>query len=170
MKTITHRIAVLGLLLIGLFAVPTVSSAQTLLNTVTNSVAITDPGTTTFTVSATTNIVANAKLFVPLSGEIMCVQSIPVSGTVTVRRGCDGGGSLTATIPVTTTFIIITPTTDGAIGDKDMGGSCTRGLAQARYSPYINKINGNVWVCRSSLWQATNLRPLTYASLEPFTP
>lgn len=166
---ITHRIAAVVLLLIGLLAVPTTSRAQTVMNTITNSVAVTDTSTRVFTVSATTNVVANAELFVPLTGEIMCVQAVPVSGTVQVRRGCEG--TFAQPFAVTTTLVIIPlNATTGAIGDKDMGGACTRGQGYAAYSPYINRTNAWMWVCIGSVWKGGILKDETLKTLPPFTP
>lgn len=171
MKTNTLRAGVLGLLLIGLLAVPTASRAQTVMNTLTNSVAITATNTQTFTVSSTTNVTTNAEIFWPATGEIMCVTAIPSSGTVTVRRGCEGTGAFTGLLAITSTGIIIpSGATTGSLGDLDMGGACTRGSGYAAYSPYINRRNAYMWVCINSLWQGATQRNITLNSLPPFTP
>ena len=164
------RLAAVALLL-ALLGTATVAPAQTVLNTLTNSVAITDTTTQVFTVSSTANVLADYKLFVPLTGEIMCVRSIPTSGTVNVRRACTGS-SLPQPFAVTTTIVIIPSTQDGqaALSDVDMGGACTRGQGYARVSPVINQRNAWMWVCIGSVWRGGIFKNETLNTLVPFTP
>lgn len=169
MKILTLVLALIG----SLFAVPT--EAQTILNTTTLAAAI-DASQTTITVASTSNITvastANATgLFVPLTGEYMSVISVPVSGTVQVRRGV----SPTRPYLAPTSSVVIIVTSPAALVDYTPGGACTRGSGIARYSPLIDLKTGDVWVCRSITgnspqWQSANLRPFTAGSTPPFTP
>jgi hypothetical protein len=151
-------------------AAPAPTQAQTVANTVTASAAI-DASSTRFAVSSTANITPSATanstwLYWPQSNELMRVLSVPVSGTVVVRRG-DFHTRGMAIASAATAIIITSPL---AVIDYDPAGACTRGSGLAGFSPVINPVSGTVWVCRSSLWQGTVLTTVTYGSLAPFTP
>ena len=155
----------LGLVL----GLPAVVSSQTVLNTTTNTNALNDSDLT-FVVGSTTNITAGDSLFVPRTGEVMAVLSIPRSGTVTVRRGAAGPSTRTKSLAASSTLIIVDTTETDALITFDPFGACTRGSGIALYSPVINTRTGIVWVCRSSLWQGSSQTLITYDSLVPFTP
>lgn len=167
--TFRFRNALRGIALAVLLGVPTGLSAQTILNTTTNTNALNDSDQT-FVVGSTTNITAGDSLFAPRSGETMRVIAVPVSGTVTVRRGQAGPSTRTKSLAASSTLIIIDSTQTEALIRFDPYGACTRGSGIALYSPVINTETGTVWVCRSSLWQGTRQTLITYDSLAPFTP
>lgn len=149
-----------------LLGVPTIAQSQTLLNTTTITNAI-DNNQRTFIVGSTANIVVGYRLFLPQTGESMFVTAIPVSGTVTTRRGAAGPYGATAA-PASATVVIVS--NELAAVDYTPTGACTRGSGPALYSPLVNYKSGMLFVCRSSLWQGTSLTLITYNSTAPFTP
>lgn len=150
-----------------LFLTVAPAAAQTLLTATTFAAAVTTDSQTVVSLSSATGVTANnVYLFVPLTGEVMTVVGGGVNGTlITVTRGQAG----TRAYPVASGGdVFVMPPAAGVI--RDPGGACTRGTGIARYSPVINVTNGNIWVCRSSLWNGTNKRLITYNSIAPFTP
>ena len=161
--------------LVALLVWPALSFGQTILNTTTVTAAQTAanaPTTLTFAVGSTANMNASTSygprtwLFIPTSGELMSVTSIPVAGTVTVARGV----SPTRVMGIAAGATAIIVTDPNALISYNPGGACARGSGLAAFSPVINVANGYVWVCRSNLWQATAYPLVTFNSLEPFTP
>jgi predicted ABC-type sugar transport system permease subunit len=151
----TMKTFILSLALFLLSALPV--SAQTYLRSTTLSAAITNVQSQ-FNVASATGITVNQTvLFV--NTEAMLVTGL--SGTlVTVTRGYQG--TLPVSHPTSTTVVVVIP---GAATAQEFNGSCTLGVGQAAIQPRINFVSGNVWLCRSSLWTATNPRPITYNSL-----
>lgn len=144
--------------------------AQTSLNSTTLSAAITATQTT-FTVASTANITAISSasqgtgLFIPATGELMAVVSIPVSGTVTVRRGIDRTRPWPAANSAT---VVITQ--PGSVIDYDPSGPCT-GAATPRFRQMINLVTGTVNVCLlAGTWQGRNQVPITQPTTVVLTP
>lgn len=172
MTTYTTRLLTVALLALAVLAWTgdREAAAQTISNTTTASAAI-DASQTSFALASTASVSSTQgpnsayKLFWPSTGEIMDVRSIPASGTVIVRRGTEG--TYPMTIASGATVIILYP---DQVTDHFMGGSCTRGTGFARYSPLVNRTNGEMYVCRSSVWQTNTVRVITQNSLPPFTP
>lgn len=152
----------LTLLVLSLFALP--MGAQTIQTSTTLSAAVTSTAATTITVASATGISRNStSLFFPISGEVMSVNG--VSGTIiSVSRGANGTRAYTLANSAT---VLVLQT--GSTVDYDPGGSCTRGQGLARFSPVVNTVTGNVWVCTSGTWAGTNLRPFVFNSFPAFT-
>lgn len=163
MKLNTLRSLVLLIGIMGLLALP--AQAQTILTQGTVSTAVTSTTTTTVIVSSATGLAVNTtSLFFPITGEIMSVNSI--SGTtVGVTRGANG--TVPQLLAASAVFIIAQT---GSVVGYEPGGACTRGQGIARFSPVISSRSGNIYVCRSSIWQGTNTRLITYNSTAPFSP
>lgn len=160
MKHLTFILALtLGLLVAGRSA-----SAQTSLNSTTLSAAITATQTR-FLVASTANITAGDGLFIPTTGELMSVVSIPLSGTVIVRRSV----SPTRPFPAATSALAVITKT-GSTVDYDKTGPCT-GAAVPLYLQSINLLTGTVSVCLlSGTWQGRNAIPITQPTTLVLTP
>jgi len=104
-------------------------------------------------------IAVGQELFVDL--EAMTVLSI--SGTtLTVRRGVDGTRAMSHASGAT---VLSGPSNAFQQADPPYG-SCT--TATQIVVPWVNVSNGNVWLCRASVWKATNIQPITFNSLTPY--
>lgn len=146
---------ILALTLLAVSALP--ASAQTYLRSTTNSAAITATATQ-FSVASATGITVNQTVLF-IDTEAMLVTGL--SGTlVTVTRGYQG--TLPVSHATSKTVVIVIP---GAATSQEFNGSCTLGVGPAAIQPRINFVSGNVWMCRSSVWNATNPRVVTYNSL-----
>ena len=169
MRTLIRN-ASLGLALAVLLGFPTITHAQTVLTTTTLTNAITATQTT-FVVGSTANIVAGSSLYNSRTNETYVVLSVPVSGSVTVRRGATGAGRRA---PASALLYIVPVASNAALGTQDPYGACTRGEqtagGDARVSPFINVNNGVVWVCRSNLWQGATRFLVTRDCDPPLTP
>ena len=150
---------------------PALSFGQVLMNTTTNSVALTDT-TTQFTVASTANMTAPSSsgtatyLFVPSTGELMSVVSIPVANTVIVDRGVTPTRAMRTA--VTQTLIIVTPASSSALIRYSPKGACVRGTGLAAILPQINIEDDILWVCRSSAWVGTSQPTVTSGSTQGF--
>ena len=114
---------------------------------------------TVLTVSTGGSIVAGNWLYV--DREAMRVVSI--SGTrVTVARGV--GGTFAAA-HATSAVIFTGPANYYQSADPGLL-ACT--VATMQFRPWINVLNGNVWLCKSSVWTATNTMPITFNSIDPY--
>lgn len=130
---------VLGLVL--LVALSSVSFAQTALTQTSLSTAITSSGTQ-FKIASVTGVTAGTTMLY-VDNEAMFVNSVnTASTTVSVTRGSAGtkafahiSGAMVLAGPPTA-FIVYEPS-----------GSCTNGQGLFLYSPVVNVVTGNQWLC-----------------------
>ena len=114
---------------------------------------------TQLTVSTGGAITAGFWLYV--DREAMRVVSIS-GARVTVQRGT--GGPFAAA-HATSAVIFSAPAGYFQAADPPLL-ACT--VATMQYRPWINVLNGNVWLCKSSIWTATNKMPITFNSTDPY--
>jgi hypothetical protein len=151
--------AVMALLMI---AVP---QAVTILTTTTLSAAVPMPAqgaqANTIRVASITGITTSSFLFV--DGEEMDVTSVGATATTPlgVIRGVGGTTPGSHASGATVTIGPGDAFHDGA----PPAGACV--AANQIYSPWIDVRTGNFWVCRlAGTWNGTNIRPLTYNSVQ----
>jgi len=137
------------------------ASAQTVATDTTLGANLSDSATT-MTVSSNTGFTVGNLAYI--DSEVVRISAI--NGTaISIQRGVMG----TPARAHDNTEVVIT----GAAGhfqtrDPDYGEDCTRGAGQASFSPYINVLNGLVWVCSAGLdsrWTAYSTVPVTYSSI-----
>lgn len=151
------RLFLLGAMVLGFEAS---ALAQTIATTTTLSAAVTATATVISVTSATGFTAAN---YVWADAEQMLIRS--VSGTtITVQRGMNG----TAARAHANAERVVTGASDYFhTNDPDYGEACTRGEAQAAFSPWINVRTGVIWVCPAGLtaWRATSTANVIYDSI-----
>lgn len=165
LKKILPAALLLGCLLAVWVLLPTAQpNLQTVSNTTLSS-AVTATATSVV-VASTSAVVSGAQamavgqeLYIDL--EAMLIRAI--SGTtLTVSRGFD---TTVQNSHPSGAVVFSGPTNFFQHGDPPYG-SCTTATMIAR--PWINVKNGNVWLCKSSLWKASNVQPITYNSVDPY--
>jgi hypothetical protein len=130
----------------------TQTTARVTTVTATNSA----PGGCTPTVG---NIVVGQMLYVEREG----MKVLAINGTnATVQRG-QMGTAATAHLNAATVF----SGPEVAFRAVDpLLAACTPSAVAVR--PWINTINGNLWVCNTNKWYGTNSTVLTYNSITPY--
>ena len=135
------------------------ASAQTIASNTTLSAALSETATT-MVVGSATGFTVGRYAWTGLEA----VQITSVNGTtIGINRGQLG----TRQQAHATSQIVVV----GGIGhfnttDPDTKAACTAGQGDAAYQPYINVLNGMVWVCDlSSVWRGTNTSPITWDSI-----
>ncbi len=145
-----------------LLAVP---QAVTVLTTTTLSAAVAIPGqgspANTIRVVAITGITTSSFLF--MDTEEMRVTT--VGATATTPLGVIRGvGGTTPGAHASGATVTIGPGDAFHVGGPP-AGACV--AANQIYSPWIDVTTGNFWVCRlAGTWNGTNIRPLTYNSVQ----
>ena len=143
MKTL--KLAVLALLLVLL---PSLAMGQTALTATSTSAAMSATATSVVVASATgITVPTNSYTALYIDKELMTV--IRLSGTtVYVIRG---QGGTQANAHISGAIVWVLPAT-GAAFSFDPQGACTgsgAGAGVIQYTPWINQITGNLWVCSS---------------------
>lgn len=139
MKTL--KLAVLSLLLVLL---PSLALGQTALTATSTAAAMTATATSVVVASATgITVPTNSYMAIYVDKELMTVTR--VSGTtVSVIRG---QGGTQANAHISGAIVWVLPAT-GAAFSFDPQGACT-GANAIQYTPWINQITGNLWICSS---------------------
>jgi hypothetical protein len=114
--------------------------AQTAQTATTLSAAIAS-SQTTFSVVSTTGITPNSTILY-VDNEAMFVNSQPAAGILAVTRGYAG---TKAFAHKSGTMVLAAP--PAAFISFDPSGSCTNGQGLFAYSPIVNVVNGNQWLC-----------------------
>lgn len=170
MQTLLKVFAVVALM-VG-FA--STSQAQVVLSNTTLSGAITSESATSF-VLASASASSQATVGAPAAGNCLYVehemmQITAISSTrVTVIRGTGG----TAANKHPTSAVVFTGACSNfkaSDPEKSAGLSALKACTTASMGvrPWINVITGDVWLCKSSVWTATNAKVITYNSVDPF--
>lgn len=139
MNKLITRLAAVFLVSVGFAAAQTSLTQSSLVNAIT-------PGQTMFQVASTSGFVAGSTLAY-VDNEAMTVNSIPLAGTpgyIGVTRGASGTKAFAH--KAGTMILVGAP---AAFIDFDPNGSCTNGAGLFVYSPIINEVNGNQWLCSS---------------------
>ncbi len=165
------------IVIVGLLGWASVAQAQTILSNTTLNGAITSPSATSFVLTSASASVTTAAA--PAAGQCLYVeremmQITAISSTrVTVIRGTGGtGAAIHPTSAVVFTGACNNFRQTDPFAAAGTGGStpslkpCTTASMQVR--PFINVLNGNIWLCKSSSWKATNAAIITYNSVDPY--
>ena len=160
------------ILVVALLLVASVSQAQTIVNNTTLNGAITSVGANSFVLTSASAITGATA---PAVGHCLYVerelmQITAISSTrVTVIRGT--GGTSAALHP--TGAVVFTGACGNFRNADPVGTSpqaslkaCTTATMGVR--PFVNTANGNIWLCKSSVWTATNAMVITYNSVDPY--
>lgn len=145
------------------FASP--SLAQTVLSNTTLAAAMTATAQTLTLASASAS--AQATVGAPAVGQQLWVERelmliTAISGVqVTVARG--QGGTAAAAHP-TSSIVMTGPANAYRQADPAGGFGSTCTIPSMGVRPWINVINGNVWICTGTVWRATNIMNITYNS------
>lgn len=149
---------VLASVAMAAFLYPASLMAQVQTTITTNSAAQTKTSTQMQLTSAT-NAVVGSEIFIDQELELITA----ISGTVaTVQRGA--AGTTPASHAVTTSLLVGTPDKFQSV-DPPFGACTSATDYPGNAKPWVNVTDGNIWLCRSSLWQGTNTQNLSYNSL-----
>lgn len=175
-----NRIIINSIVVIAvLFGCTSAAQAQQyILSNTTLNGAITSTGANSLVLTSASAFSAS-NVGAPAVGQCLYVerelmQITAISSTrATVIRGTGGtGAALHPTAAVVFTgpcnaFKAADPvSTAGVSGSLPSLKACT--LASMGSRPFINVLNGNVWLCISSVWTATNAMVITYNSVNVF--
>lgn len=156
-----------ALIALALIVLPLTAHAQTKAATTTLGAAIAGANTATMTVASATGFTVGNYVLIDLE----VVQITSVNGTtIGILRGQLGS----AAVPHATSRRVIT----GALAhfqnrDPNFAATSTRGAGDATFSPFINVLTGDVFMCGTSgmaagascTWTVTNIIPLTQNSI-----
>lgn len=164
MKRTLFTLFAAGLLAFGTLPMHAQNGQYILGNTTLNGAV--NATQTTLTLAAVTksgamteDMVVGHELFFGLeAATVTAINGLVVS----VRRGVDG----TVQQSHKTAEVVFWGDSDRFQQSDPPYGSCTTATMLAR--PWINVRNGNVWLCKSSIWTATNVNPITWNSVDPY--
>lgn len=161
-------------LVVALLLVASVSHAQTVLSNTTLNGAITSASQNSFVLTSA-SASSQATVGAPAVGNCLYVehemmQITAISSTrVTVIRGT---GGTPANLHPTSAVVFTGACSNFKAADPEKSAGlsslkpCTTASMGVR--PWINVLTGDVWLCKSSVWTATNAKVITYNSVDPF--
>ncbi len=177
-----NRIIINSIVVIAvLFGCASAAQAQQyLISSTTLNGAITSTGANSFVLTSASATPSTATSGAPAAGQCLYVerelmQITAISSTrVTVIRGTGGTSAAlhpTGAVVFTSAcaaFRATDPVSTAGVGNGSLPSlkACTTATMGSR--PFINVLNGNVWLCISSVWSATNAMVITYNSVNVF--